>query len=171
MPFTATLICIRRIMMVHMLRSRCPGPIVGHTTSSSLCMWTRRVESGDQRAIGVVAIHPCSSRPATLKKETCRWPHRERVWTRVVELDGLEPDTKYRVRVRSCSVDRISNGVIAELKDVEHRSPPSRSGEDRKHLLIALKEPSRVSGLFRRCGERTGTAFGFVWVPSLPRAD
>lgn len=149
--FTASVICIRRTMMRAILRSPSPAPAVRHTTSNSHRIWMSRDESAGQRAIGIVTILPCSSCLTTLEKAACHRPLRDCDWTRTVESEGVEPNTKHRVRVRSVAEDSISDGVIIDLK----RRLPSVSScrEDQKHFRSQRAKPV------------------FRFTPSLGKAD
>jgi len=139
------------------LRPPSLGPIVGHATPNSVRIWIRGAESGESRTVGVAALFkekkyvPDSSRYFRLRREYDR--------TGTIDFDGLQADTKYRVRVASLMVDSATvNAHIAD-EDIFTKLPLAKVWkEDLEQLAVEESEAE-----FRTFPDRQDTGLSFVF--------
>ncbi|HZI07204.1 MAG TPA: alkaline phosphatase D family protein [Archangium sp.] len=102
--------------MPQMLRPPSVGPIVGHTTDTSVRLWIRAADVADLRTVGVAALYePGQPEPREVKYFRL---HREYDRTGTVDFDGLKPNTRYTARLGSVSVDSIDSELIVDDKEV-----------------------------------------------------
>ncbi|HYO64907.1 MAG TPA: hypothetical protein VEU33_02390, partial [Archangium sp.] len=98
--------------MPQMLRPPSVGPIVGHTTDTRVRLWIRAAEVPDLRTVGVAALYECG-RSAPKEVSYFRL-HREYDRTCSLDIEGLEPDTRYTARLGSVTVDSLDSDLIVE---------------------------------------------------------
>ena len=107
--------------MPQMLRAPSVGPIVGHTTDTSVRLWIRAADVPDLRTVGVAALYEWGrSEPKEVRYFRL---HREYDRTGTVDFEGLKPDTRYTARLGSVTVDSLDSDLIVEDEEVFERLP------------------------------------------------
>ncbi len=111
--------------MPQMLRPPSVGPIVGHTTDTSVRLWIRATDVTDLRTVGVAALYE----PGQVEPREVRYfrLHREYDRTGTVDFDGLEPNTRYTARLGSVAVDSLDSELIVDDQEVFDRLPKDLS--------------------------------------------
>ena len=111
--------------MSNMLRTPSLGPIVGHTTTTTVRVWMRGSDETDGRTVGVAVLCDAKGRP---KKDTAQYVrlHREHDRTGTVDFDGLEAGTAYSVRLGSLTLDSTDDREHVATDDLgKRRASPS----------------------------------------------
>ncbi|PXF29443.1 hypothetical protein WH50_20825 [Pokkaliibacter plantistimulans] len=98
------------------------GPIVGHTTASSARIWARAHDNADAaRTIGVAALFEGdkgvqgSTRYFRLQREYDR--------TGTTDFVGLQPGTRYTVRLASLALDHVDPMETSSLEEITQKLP------------------------------------------------
>ena len=138
------LISSLRITMTRMLRVPSLGPIVGHATSTSTRVWIRGAEAGDHRTVGIAAIYPANSCRKTPEQSDYIRLHRDHDRTGVCDFTGLEPDTEYRVRMASLTLDSIDDDIMVDNQSLLERLPKISSWNDDLNALPADQSEAYV---------------------------
>ena len=127
--------------MSNMLRTPSLGPIVGHTTTTTVRVWMRGSDETDGRTVGVAVLCDAKGRP---KKDTAQYVrlHREHDRTGTVDFDGLEAGTAYSVRLGSLTLDSTDDMEHVETDDLEEKLPAAAAWIDE---LKALPEEESLA--------------------------
>ncbi len=103
------------------LRSPVLGPIVGHTTSTTVNIWIRGSDSDDNRTVGVAALFLGNACQKTkyfrLKREYDR--------TGVVIFEGLHPNTAYAVKTGILILETLNPDENLEDNEIFNQLPPA----------------------------------------------
>jgi len=105
-----------------MLRSPSVGPIVGHTTHDSVRLWIRASDESPGRSVGIAALYDANSRYLANSVQYFRL-HREYDRTGAADFHGLNPDTLYRGRLASLTLDSTDDMVRVEDDDFFAKLP------------------------------------------------
>ena len=108
--------------MTSMLHPVSVGPIVGHTTASSARIWARAHDNADAaRTLGVAALFegdkgiPGSTRYFRLQREYDR--------TGTTDFVGLQPGSRYTVRLASLALDHVDPMETSSLEEIAKKLP------------------------------------------------
>ena len=142
--------------MPQMLRPPSVGPIVGHTSDTSVRLWIRAADVANLRTVGVAALYE-EGQPEPREVSYFRL-HREYDRTGTVDFHGLSPNTRYTARLASVVVDSLDPELIVDDKEVFERLPDkSVWKEDFRRLDAAGFEAS-----FTTFPSSAGGGFSFL---------
>lgn len=139
--------------MTSMLHPVSVGPIVGHTTASSARIWARAHDNADAaRTLGVAALFegdkgiPGSARYFRLQREYDR--------TGTTDFVGLQPGSRYTVRLASLALDHVDPMETSSLEEIAKKLPAADAwldelgGMPEEHCLVSFTTFPVQSGDF-----------------------
>ncbi len=143
--------------MSNLLRPPSLGPIVGHTTDSSVRIWIRGADVGDSRTVGIAALYE-KNKYVTGSAQYFRL-HREYDRTGIADFEKLKPDSNYTVRTASFTLDSTDMDIHVSDDDIEERLPKA---DVWLNDLKQLPEPESVAN-FRTFPAQAGDAMSFIF--------
>ena len=152
--------------MSNMLRPPSLGPIVGHTTASTVRVWMRGAVADENRTVGIAALYLAdklvkgSIKPLRLQREYDR--------TGYVDYDGLKAETRYTVRMGSLSIDTVDPD-ITEYDDqkIFDSLPPLDLLEKELHELPDDEALAQVRTFPAKAAKTLSFVFGSCRYPGI----
>lgn len=138
------------------LRSPALGPIVGHTTSSTVNIWIRGGDTDDNRTVGVAALFLGN----THKKGQTKYFRLKREYDRtgVVTFEDLKPNTSYTVKTGTLNLETLNPDENLEDDEVFNQLPPAEGWLQQLNGL-----PIEASAQFSTFSNKTENNLSFVF--------
>jgi len=152
--------------MSNMLRTPSAGPIVGHTTASSVRLWMRGSDETAGRTIGIAFLYD-SNKKYIAKSATYFRLHRDYDRTGTVDFSMLSSNTKYFARLASLTLDSTDSMTAISDDDIEKKLPPAEAWKDEILKLNEIESLASFTTFPEKAGGDLSFIFGSCRYPGL----